>query len=140
MRGQRARGTTSIGLGNAGVKLLLDACVWGGAVGPLREAGLDVEWVGDWKKDPGDDEILNVAFVESRILVTLDRDFGEIIVLRGVPHFGLIRLVGISARLHAAAILHVLQTYPSECSSAIFTVEPGRIRIRSEVERAGKDS
>ena len=33
------------------MRVLLDACVWGGAAAVLRAAGHDVEWVGDWSGD-----------------------------------------------------------------------------------------
>jgi predicted nuclease of predicted toxin-antitoxin system len=32
---------------------------------------------------------------ESRVLVTLDKDFGELAIMKGAPHAGIIRLVGI---------------------------------------------
>lgn len=34
------------------MKLLLDSCVWGGAVAELQTAGHDVVWSGDWEDDP----------------------------------------------------------------------------------------
>ena len=71
------------------MRLPVDSCVWGGAVGELRAAGHDVEWAGDWPEDPGDDEILATAYRERRILVTLDKDFGELAVLHGRPHSGI---------------------------------------------------
>jgi hypothetical protein len=40
------------------MKLLLDSCIWGGALSVLRYAGFDVEWSGEWPVDPGDEEIL----------------------------------------------------------------------------------
>jgi len=46
------------------VKVLLDSCVWGGAAAPLRAAGHDVAWAGDWDEDPGDDAILAAAYSE----------------------------------------------------------------------------
>lgn len=64
------------------MKVLLDACVWGGAKKVLAEAGHDVIHAGDWSNDPGDDEILTRAHQEGRVLVTLDKDFGELIFLR----------------------------------------------------------
>jgi len=38
----------------------------------------DVVWAGEWPEDPGDEEILERAYLEGRILVTLDKDFGGI--------------------------------------------------------------
>lgn len=63
------------------MKILLDTCVWGGARKDLEAAGHDVDWAGDWPKDPGDEEILAYAHREGRVLVTLDKDFGEMAIV-----------------------------------------------------------
>lgn len=80
------------------MKLLLDACVWGGAKKFLENLGHDVVWAGEWLEDPGDREILNQAHAECRVLVTLGKDFGQIAILEGVYHSGILRLVDISAK------------------------------------------
>ena len=68
------------------MRFLLDTCVWGGASKELQAEGHDVIWAGDWPEDPGDDEILERAHREERLLVTLDKDFGELAIVRGMPH------------------------------------------------------
>ncbi|MCC5874368.1 MAG: DUF5615 family PIN-like protein [Gammaproteobacteria bacterium] len=73
------------------MRLLLDTCVWGGAQQELRHAGHDVLWTGDWTRDPDDQEILKFAHDEGRILVTLDKDFGERAIVFGEAHRGIIR-------------------------------------------------
>ena len=114
------------------MKILLDSCVWGKARHELEVAGHDVVWSGDWPSDPGDEEILAIANNQGRVLVTLDKDFGELAVLRGRPHCGILRLVGISARQQAAVCREVLVRHATElASSAIITAEVGRLRIRS---------
>jgi predicted nuclease of predicted toxin-antitoxin system len=113
------------------MKLLLDTCVWGNAAGELRAAGHDAIWAGEWSEDPGDEEILARAHAEARILVTLDKGFGEQAIVRGQPHSGILRIVNISARQQAGMILHVVARYGDELQAgAIVTADPGRIRIR----------
>jgi predicted nuclease of predicted toxin-antitoxin system len=113
------------------LKILLDACVWGGAQAELRAAGHDVVWAGDWPEDPGDEEILARAHADGRVLVTLDKDFGELAVLHGAPHSGIVRLVAIGARQQAPACLKVLELHGADLGAgAIVTVEPGRLRFR----------
>ena len=115
------------------MKVLLDSCVWGGAVETLRDAGHDVAWAGSLPIDPGDEEILERAHAEQRVLVTLDKDFGELAVVRGRSHAGIVRLVNLSGRQQGAACVEVLRRYEAELArQAILTVEPGRIRIRVE--------
>ena len=78
------------------MKILLDACVSGGARAEIAAAGHDVLWAGDRRADPGDEEILAQAHAEGRVLVTLDKDFGELAIVRGRPHAGIVRLVGVT--------------------------------------------
>ena len=49
----------------------------------IAAAGHDVQWVGDGVGDPGDAAILSTAHAESRVLVTLDKDFGELAIVKG---------------------------------------------------------
>jgi predicted nuclease of predicted toxin-antitoxin system len=113
------------------VRLVLDTCVWKGAADELHIHGHDVVWVGDWPADPGDDEILAFALGESRVLVTLDKDFGELAVGLGHPHAGIVRLVDFPIRLQATACRQVLDRYGSQLEAgAIVTAERGRVRLR----------
>lgn len=113
------------------MKLLLDACVWGKARDQLERAGHDVVWAGDWRVDPGDEEILALAYREGRILLTLDADFGDLAVRDHRPHAGMMRLVGIAATAQADVILHIIADFERELlAGAIVTVRRDRIRIR----------
>jgi predicted nuclease of predicted toxin-antitoxin system len=62
-------------------KLLLDTCVWGGGKSELQGLGYEVVWTGDLTEDPGDEAILDQARQQGRILVTLDKDFGELAIV-----------------------------------------------------------
>jgi predicted nuclease of predicted toxin-antitoxin system len=116
------------------MKLLLDTCVWGGAKVDLVTAGYDVLWCGDWEQDPGDEEIMVLARREQRILITLDKDFGELAIVKGRPHSGIIRLVDIRAREQGKYCLPVLERYRRELrDGAIVTLQGSRIRIRPSV-------
>ena len=113
------------------MKVLLDSCVWGGAREVVAAAGHDVQWVGDWEGDPGDAAIMAGAHTENRVLVTLDKDFGELAIVKGAPHAGIIRLVGIRARDQGPASVEVLVTHAESLQQhAILTVEPDRVRVR----------
>jgi len=113
------------------MKLLLDTCVWGGVSEALSQAGHDVIWTGDWEADPGDEQILEYAFREDRLLVTLDKDFGELAIVRGKKHCGIIRLVGISSTQQSTVCLRVLELHGDELrNGAIVTAETGRLRMR----------
>ena len=113
------------------MKLLLDSCIWGLAKTQLKEWGHDVVWAGDWEADPGDDEVLLRANSERRILVTLDKDFGELVIVSGQPHSGIIRLVNFPAKQQGHMCALILDLHGQELErGAIVTAEPGRLRVR----------
>lgn len=119
------------------MKLLIDTCISGTVRDALQAAGHDAVWIGDWPQDPGDDEILDHAYQQNRILITLDKDFGELAVVHGRPHSGIVRLVNWSAQQQAITSLLVLGKYSAELESgAIVTAEPGRIRVRPATDPA----
>lgn len=114
------------------MKLLLDSCIWYGVRNALVDAGYDVVWVGEWKSDPGDEEILAIAYRQDRVLITQDKDFGELTIVRGLPHAGILRLVNLMTTQQSQVCLQVLSRYGDELSArAIITAELGRVRIRS---------
>jgi len=114
------------------MRILLDSCVWGKATQELRVAGHDAEWVGDWDKDPGDMTILSIANKQDRILVTLDKNFGELAIVQQMPHKGIIRLANIAAKQQAPTILKLIECHGIILKKgAILTVDQNRLRIRS---------
>ncbi len=113
------------------MKVLLDTCVWGGAKADLLAANHDVAWTGDLPQDPGDEAILALAEQEQRVLITLDKDFGELAIRYNLPHCGIVRLVNIPARQQGAISHQILTQYGNELlQGAIVTVEADRVRIR----------
>lgn len=86
---------------------------------------------GDWKGVPSDDEILARALAEGRIVITLDKDFGELAVVFGQAHSGIIRIVNFPVSKHALITAMAIDLHGEELlAGAIVTAEPGRLRIR----------
>jgi predicted nuclease of predicted toxin-antitoxin system len=113
------------------LKLLLDTCVSPRTRDALAAAGHDAIWTGDWNPDPGDEAILEFARSESRVLITLDKDFGELAVVFGKPHSGIVRLVDLHPSRQAPVCEEVLARYGSELiAGAIVTVTTDRTRLR----------
>ncbi len=118
------------------MRLLLDTCVWGGACKELQAEGHEVIWAGEWPEDPGDDEILEHAYREDRVLVTLDKDFGELAIVRGMPHAGIIRLVNLETSQQAAICLRMIKLHGDDLEAgAIITAESNRLRVRLATDR-----
>ena len=97
----------------------------------LGSAGHDVEWVGDWSADPGDEQILATAAARGQVLVTLDKDFGELAVLHRRPHAGIVRLVNLRTQVQGPVCAAALRRYGAELEQgAIVTADEQRVRIR----------
>ena len=112
------------------MKFLLDSCISSFAVRDLRDAGFDVLWIPEVGKDPGDDAILQEAFDENLILVTADKDFGELVFVFGRPHPAVIRLVDIPARNQGRILLKLIETHSADIEKkALITVDRYRVRV-----------
>jgi predicted nuclease of predicted toxin-antitoxin system len=113
------------------VKLLFDSCMSPLVAEQLQRDGIDVTWVGDWPADPGDPVILTRAFREGRVLVTHDKDFGELAVLHRYAHAGIIRIIDIGVTELAFVCRRLVTFYGRELAAgAILTVENRRTRVR----------
>ncbi|MCM3900519.1 MAG: DUF5615 family PIN-like protein [Pyrinomonadaceae bacterium] len=112
------------------MKFLIDRCAGQLIAKWLRSQGHDVVESRELGPDPGDRILLDWAAAESRILVTIDTDFGQLVFLENVPHCGLIRLPDVPAKERLRLIEDVLVRFSTQLEeSAIVTVRGGRVRI-----------
>ena len=72
------------------MKLLADECCDAGLVVSLRAAGHDVTYVTEQNAGSSDDEVLLMAYDEERILLTEDKDFGELAYRLRKPSAGIV--------------------------------------------------
>jgi predicted nuclease of predicted toxin-antitoxin system len=113
------------------MKFLLDSCISSFAVKALREAGFEVVWVPERGPDPGDEVIIQQSVDEDMVLVTADKDFGELVFVFGKPHSAIIRLVAIPARDQGKILLRLIETHRDAVEhKALITVDRYRVRIR----------
>ena len=57
----------------------------GEVVAAARQAGHDLAWIVELSPGAGDDAVLATALAQSRVLVTFDKDFGEMAFRQGKP-------------------------------------------------------
>ncbi len=112
------------------MRFLIDRCAGVRLARWLRDQGHDVAESRERGTDPGDFELLRSAASERRILVTLDKDFGELIFTQGVAHSGLVRLPDVPASARIALFDRLLAVHATELADrAVVTIRGGRIRI-----------
>ena len=114
------------------MRILADENFPGLSVQELRRLGHDVLWVRTAMPGARDDAILAWAQTEERLLVTLDKDFGELAFGMRLPALCgvvLFRMKMSDARAAAIKIAKVLNSR-SDWNGNFTVVEDGRIRIR----------
>jgi predicted nuclease of predicted toxin-antitoxin system len=112
------------------MRFLIDRCAGRLLADWLRNEGHDVVESRELGPDPGDRTLLEWAAKETRILITIDTDFGELIYLENLSHAGLVRLPDVPTRERQLIMQDLLTRYESELQEpAIITVRGGRIRI-----------
>ena len=74
------------------MRFLIDRCAGTLIAQWLHAQGHDVVEAHDRGPDPGDHILLAWAVQESRILITIDTDFGHLVFVESLPHSGLVRL------------------------------------------------
>ena len=98
----------------------------------LRAQGHDVTAIAH--DHPGaliDEDVLAIAVAEARILITNDRDFGELVFRRQLPHCGVIlfRLGNEAIPVKVAWLDHVLAAFTDRLHEFIVVNDRG-VRVR----------
>jgi len=98
----------------------------------LRSSGFDVHYILETHPGSLDEEILQIANEENRILLTQDKDFGELVYRLQQVHQGviLIRLGTTPAAEKARIINYVLIEYGDKLIKAFTVIQPNAVRVR----------
>lgn len=114
------------------MKFLLDVCAASRRLHTqLADAGHDV--VSAVEIDPlaSDESLLALATEKGRVLVTKDKDFGELVFVRRLPHPCIIRLVDMDVLDEAATMADLVERYADHIESGVLIVAtPNRVRVR----------
>lgn len=114
------------------MKLLADEGVERYIVEYLREKGLDIKYIKDIKRGMEDEEVLSMAQNEERILITKDKDFGELVYYHKKLHSGIIlnRLAGIPTPKKAELVYSAINQHKDKLISSFMVIQPSFVKIR----------
>ncbi len=115
------------------MKFFLDVCVASRILHrTLVDLGHDVLSARDVDANASDEALLAIACREGRVLVTEDKDFGELVFLRGLPHPCIVRFDGLTAVAEADALRKLIEHHADAMrEGAILVVTGERVRTRS---------
>lgn len=115
------------------MKILADESVDHEIVTRLREDGHDVSYVAEISPGIMDEEVLALASEENTLLVTADKDFGELIFRQGHVKRGIVlyRLAGLSVQEKAEIVSFAIGEHGDALLQSFGVITEKAIRIRS---------
>ncbi len=103
-----------------------------------RRDGHQVLYVAELGPGMSDDEVLNLANQEAALLLTADKDFGEMVFRQRLHAHGvvLVRLAGLLPARKAEIVALAIREYLPELPRSFAVIVPGMVRIRrvSEID------
>ena len=120
------------------MRFLLDVCA---ASRRMRDTfvkrGHDVLSALESNPHTTDEELLSLARAERRVLVTEDKDFGELVFVHRLPHPCIVRFVEMAAAEKVAAMLELIEHHAEAMGEgSLIVVTQSRIRIRQREQPA----
>jgi len=114
------------------MRFIVDECTGMAVAEHLRKSGHNVVVVAETMPQADDHTILTKAVNEGRVLITNDKDFGELIFRRGYSHHGvlLLRLQDDSAVNRVRVVKAVLDQYGDFLKMNFLVATERQVRIR----------
>jgi predicted nuclease of predicted toxin-antitoxin system len=114
------------------LRLLVDTSLGLSLEDCVRNSGHDAAFVRDIDPRLPDSAILGLAVRDQRMVVTMDKDFGELVYRVGRGHHGvlLLRMEDQSAAASAPIVARLLEDYCEMLENHFAVYQGGRLRIR----------
>ncbi len=113
------------------MRFLVDECTGPAVARWLRERGHDVVSVYEQARASADDVVIQMAHDEARIVITNDKDFGELVFRSRRSHCGVVLLrlndERPSSKIHVLSRL--LEFYADKLQGSFIVVSERRIKI-----------
>ncbi len=113
------------------IKFLADVNVEKPIVDWLSKQGYDVKWIPDYDCEILDENLLKMANDEKRIVITNDKDFGELVFLQKRVSEGiiLIRVKGQKVNIKLKLIKKLLQNYSDKTLNHFVIITDNKLRF-----------
>ena len=119
-------------MGQESLKLIVDVGVGKEVERWLLNQGYDIKSVREMDPRMSDRKILKMAVSEKRVVVTMDKDFGELVYNSGMPHAGvlLLRLEEAVSDEKVKIVEKILEEYSDRLLNKFCVFKGGILRIR----------
>ena len=114
------------------LRFLVDVGVGMGIEKYLRKEGYDTKAVREIDSRMEDEEIIRTAVRENRMVVTMDKDFGELVYHASMRHCGvlLLRLENATGPEKLQVVKHIMKNYGSQIKDCFCVFQNDKLRIR----------
>lgn len=114
------------------MRFVADECCDAGIVAALRSDRHDVTYIAETCPGSIDESVLHDAFQEHRILLTEDKDFGELVFRLQKPAFSIVlmRFSVDSRKLKWLRLRYLIGHYPRRLPGNFVTVDEEKFRFR----------
>jgi predicted nuclease of predicted toxin-antitoxin system len=118
------------------MNLVADESVDKPIVDQLRHDKHAVVYIAETEPGISDDDVIAATNRHAAVLLTADKDFGELVVRlkRVIKGVILIRLAGLSAMVKAKIVSVAIQNHEKELENAFTVIDQSTIRIRQKIE------
>jgi len=118
-------------MSDAAPRFLADESCDFGVVKALRAEGYDVVALTEVTSRTIDSEIISQSYSEERILLTEDKDFGQLVFASQADSAGviLIRYPGNARKLLQEAVIKLIREQGIEIQHAFVVMQPGHVRV-----------
>jgi predicted nuclease of predicted toxin-antitoxin system len=113
------------------MRFLVDECTGPSVATWLHDQGHDVFSVYDEARGIDDDQVIQMALDQKRILITNDKDFGEKVYRDNCPHVGIIlmRLEDERSVSKIHVLSHLLEEYSHKIIGSFTVVSEQRVKF-----------
>ena len=114
------------------MKLVADESIDGPIVHLLRSAGHQVEYIAESHPGIIDDAVLQISLESDALLITADKDFGDLVFRRQLAHAGILlcRFAGLEQPEKAAVVECAIAEHGMKLKGRFSVLTPESLRIR----------
>jgi predicted nuclease of predicted toxin-antitoxin system len=114
------------------MRFVADESVDGRTVRALRAAGHDVVYIADEMASTKDPDVLAFAVSRDEVLLTEDKDFGDLVHVKRYRHAGvvLMRMNAMAPADRASRVLMVISMHHERLKNAFTVIDEKGVRVR----------
>lgn len=112
------------------MQIVADESVDFGIVAQLRLAGHEVYSIAESSTSIADEEVLKIAHDKRALLITEDKDFGDLVFRFQLPHSGILLIKISDPSVKISNVVNAIITHYNELLGKFSVIDSRKIRIR----------